>query len=253
MAKFFEKLEVESKTGKNTQFFSDHPNPENRIGNVNKEIEKLGGARAGVRLLRFRCDSCGEADRLRRHFRRRQSLGRAASPRTAQRRPGKKGPADANPRPGWSIFRWVACSFAVRRTGYACTVRAVRSPLLQRAALLPVPRLQYGMMVAVFEPRANAADHPVTLSDAFEQLINQLHQSNPRDGQTTREHIDIRVGGQAGVSIRRLPIVHPRGFLRPTFWNWFKHPGRHLRDYFIGVAPEVRSFQPSIGLAVPTR
>src|SRR5207248_4606663 len=42
MANFFEKLQAESGAGGSaSQFFSDHPNPGNRIGNVDKEIEKL--------------------------------------------------------------------------------------------------------------------------------------------------------------------------------------------------------------------
>src|SRR5262245_11565271 len=48
MAQFFERLQAESK-GRAIQFFSDHPNPENRIGSVNNEVAKLG-ARSGARL-----------------------------------------------------------------------------------------------------------------------------------------------------------------------------------------------------------
>jgi predicted Zn-dependent protease len=43
MAQFFEKIEAEG--GSRSQFFSDHPNPGNRINSVNQEIAKLGGAR----------------------------------------------------------------------------------------------------------------------------------------------------------------------------------------------------------------
>ena len=43
MVEFFEKIQAESK-GRSSQFFSDHPVPENRISNVQHEIEKLGGA-----------------------------------------------------------------------------------------------------------------------------------------------------------------------------------------------------------------
>src|SRR5215831_16949580 len=47
MVNFFEKLQAQSKE-KTSQFFSDHPVPENRISNVQKEIEKLGGAPANA-------------------------------------------------------------------------------------------------------------------------------------------------------------------------------------------------------------
>jgi predicted Zn-dependent protease len=42
MVEFFEKIQKESK-GRAVEFFSSHPNPENRIGNVQTEIVKLGG------------------------------------------------------------------------------------------------------------------------------------------------------------------------------------------------------------------
>src|SRR5262249_31791310 len=50
MANFFEKLQAEvGKSGRGAEFFSDHPNPENRIGGVNNEIVKLGGAPPNAR------------------------------------------------------------------------------------------------------------------------------------------------------------------------------------------------------------
>src|SRR5437764_1883468 len=43
MVQFFEKIQAESK-GNASQFFSDHPNPENRISHVQQEIVRLGGS-----------------------------------------------------------------------------------------------------------------------------------------------------------------------------------------------------------------
>src|SRR5438094_1046927 len=48
MVEFFEKIQAESK-GRAIQFFSDHPNPENRISNVQHEIERLGGMPVNAR------------------------------------------------------------------------------------------------------------------------------------------------------------------------------------------------------------
>src|SRR5438874_6580285 len=48
MVEFFEKIQAESK-GRAIQFFSDHPNPENRISNVQHEIERLSGALPNAR------------------------------------------------------------------------------------------------------------------------------------------------------------------------------------------------------------
>src|SRR5438094_8349891 len=43
MVELFEKIQAETKGGRATQFLSDHPNPENRISNVQREIERVGG------------------------------------------------------------------------------------------------------------------------------------------------------------------------------------------------------------------
>jgi beta-barrel assembly-enhancing protease len=43
MAQFFEKFEADSKEGRPPQWLSSHPDPENRIIGVNKEIANLGG------------------------------------------------------------------------------------------------------------------------------------------------------------------------------------------------------------------
>jgi beta-barrel assembly-enhancing protease len=43
LAQFFEKIAAESKGKQPAQFFSDHPNPGNRTGRVDEEVDKLGG------------------------------------------------------------------------------------------------------------------------------------------------------------------------------------------------------------------
>jgi predicted Zn-dependent protease len=48
MAEFFEKLNSADRGGA-PQFLSDHPNPDNRVGSVRKEIDKLGGAPPNAR------------------------------------------------------------------------------------------------------------------------------------------------------------------------------------------------------------
>jgi hypothetical protein len=49
LAQFFEKLEAESKGKQPPQFFSDHPNPENRLARVQEEVDKLGGVPPNAR------------------------------------------------------------------------------------------------------------------------------------------------------------------------------------------------------------
>jgi predicted Zn-dependent protease len=47
MAQFFEKIQAQDQGGQPVEFFSNHPNPGNRIQSVNQEIDNLGGARRG--------------------------------------------------------------------------------------------------------------------------------------------------------------------------------------------------------------
>jgi hypothetical protein len=46
MAQFFEKIQAEQ-SGRSIEFFSNHPNPGNRIQRVNDEIDRMGGPRSG--------------------------------------------------------------------------------------------------------------------------------------------------------------------------------------------------------------
>jgi predicted Zn-dependent protease len=48
LARFFEKIEAKQKT-QPIQFFSDHPNPENRIERVMEEVRNLGGPERGYK------------------------------------------------------------------------------------------------------------------------------------------------------------------------------------------------------------
>lgn len=49
LEQFFEKIEAESKGKEPAQFFSDHPNPGNRIGRIDEEVDKLGGPEPNYR------------------------------------------------------------------------------------------------------------------------------------------------------------------------------------------------------------
>jgi hypothetical protein len=48
MGQFFEKIEAQQEGSGPVEFFSNHPNPDNRIGRVNEEVNALGGVRRGV-------------------------------------------------------------------------------------------------------------------------------------------------------------------------------------------------------------
>ena len=47
MAQFFQKIQAEDKSGRPVEFFSNHPNPDNRLERVDQEISLLGGSPRG--------------------------------------------------------------------------------------------------------------------------------------------------------------------------------------------------------------
>jgi len=49
MAQFFEKIQAQDEGGRPVEFFSNHPNPDNRIEHVNQEIANLGGSQSGLK------------------------------------------------------------------------------------------------------------------------------------------------------------------------------------------------------------
>ncbi len=61
MAQFFEKIQAQDQGGQPVEFFSNHPNPGNRIERVGQEIDNLGGAG------RLRQADSREFDQIKRH------------------------------------------------------------------------------------------------------------------------------------------------------------------------------------------
>jgi Zn-dependent protease with chaperone function len=47
MGQFFEKIQAEDKSGRPVEFFSNHPNPDNRLERVDQEVNLLGGSPRG--------------------------------------------------------------------------------------------------------------------------------------------------------------------------------------------------------------
>jgi Zn-dependent protease with chaperone function len=49
MGQFFEKIQAEEGSGRQVEFFSNHPNPDNRIERVDQEVDQLGAAKRGAK------------------------------------------------------------------------------------------------------------------------------------------------------------------------------------------------------------
>lgn len=229
MAQFFEKLEAEGK-GRAPEFFSSHPNPENRIGLINTEISKLGGQR------NYRNES-NEFRDIQRYVR---SLPAAPRQRTQQ--------TGRTTEPGGSVGTPDRPSS--RMQNYSNNVLSLRYPDNWRVAnqgdsftLAPdggiAPNngnaaLAYGVIMAVFEPQDNNGRTAVRLEDATDELIAGLQRSNT-NMRVTRERGSIRIGGAQGMSTT-LSNESPIGG-RETDWLVTVQRPEGL-VYLVFVAPE---------------
>lgn len=228
MVTFFEKLETGNR---GTDFFSSHPNPDNRIQGIRQEISRLGPlpARAAVDSRDFQ--------NIRRLLR---SLPPAPQGTAAQQsQPGaSRVPAATRPEPPSSRLRsydsgyvrlqhpdnWRVYGeerdFALAPDGGIVTVGSEGA-------------LAYGGMMAVYEPvmRRGAS---LSLREATDQLVEQLQRSNP-GMRLMRDRGQIRVGGQVAVS-REFVNGSPSGGQETDWLVTVLRPEGLV--YFIFVAPE---------------
>ncbi len=228
MAQFFEKLEAEGK-GRSPEFFSSHPNPENRITLINSEISKLGGQRS------YRNDSSEFRD-IQRYLR---SLPAAPRQSTSQtRNASDTGGAIRTPeRP------------SSRTRNYSNNVLDLRYPdnwrvSSQGDSFTIAPdggiassngdaALAYGVIMAVFESQDSGSTAP-RLEDATDDLIAGLRKSNT-NMRVTRERDRVKIGGQDGMSTM-LSNESPVGG-RETDWLVTAQRPEGL-VYLVFVAPE---------------
>jgi predicted Zn-dependent protease len=225
MVDFFEKIQAESK-GRASEFFSDHPNPENRISYVQQEIVKLGGAPQSARN-----DSPGFHDLKSR-------LTGMAAP-TTRSASGSNRPSDTrngNGRPSAPSSRTAVYSGQDMQLRYPDNWRQYG----EGSALTLAPdggivnnSLAYGMMVSPFEPHYDRSGQ-ISLEEATDQLIDNMRRSNP-NMRITRSHESIRVNGQSALSTE-LSNESPAGG-RETDWVVTVLRPDGTLYYFVGVAP----------------
>jgi hypothetical protein len=182
MAQFFEKIQALSKGGRPIEFFSSHPNPENRVQGVMEEIDRLGGPPAN-----YRNDSA-EFQEIKRIV---SALpappkGRSASSGgSAPRRPSSHPPRPSERYLGFQSRtmtmsypdNWMAYGPGGRSGQDLPVTFAPEGGIVQDAN--GNGALAYGMMVSIFEPQTDRYGQ-ITLESATEQLVQQLRQSNPQ-------------------------------------------------------------------------
>jgi Zn-dependent protease with chaperone function len=230
MVSFFETLQNQSK-GRPVEFFSDHPNPENRIGHVQQEIVKLGGSpRQGqmdssefqqVKSL-VSGMSAGSSRRAGAGSRDRGTGGRPASP--------SRRLADLR-------LRDMTLSYPDNWRNYGEGSAVTLAP----DGGIISGSLAYGMMVAEFEPDDDRYQR-ATLENATDQLLDDLRRTNPKM-RIVRQHERIRVGGQPALSTE-LSNDSPGGG-RESNWLVTVLQPNGILEYFVGVAPqdEYRNYQ----------
>ena len=193
LAQFFEKIEAESKGKNPPEFFSDHPNPEHRVGRVQEEIDKLGGLPAHPKR-----DSL-EFEAIKREV--------LALPVVMRERPAAGGPAPrpAGPphAPSGKFVEYQASAYVMKypdnwkKYGDKDSVSfapdgGVMEGSDGRGALA------YGMIVDVTKAQGDVGDAKA-LERATQDLIRTLQKSNPKM-KVVRQPGHVRVNGQPSLS-----------------------------------------------------
>src|SRR5215510_2402706 len=225
MVEFFEKIQAQSK-GRAIQFVSDHPNPDNRISNVQREIQRLGGMPPNART-----DS-PEFQTVK------TSMASLPAPRRSANAASGSRPSDnRNGRPGAPSGRMTTSNFQDIQFRYPDNWRQYG----QGSAMTLAPdggiineALAYGMMMSIFEPDYHGQGR-ISLEEATDQLLNDLQRSNP-GMRITRSHTPDRVGGRAGY-LTEASNQSPAGGRETDRVFTTLSPDGQLY-YFVGVAPQ---------------
>ncbi|HXM98635.1 MAG TPA: M48 family metalloprotease [Candidatus Dormibacteraeota bacterium] len=188
LAQFFEKLEAEHKGKNPPQFFSDHPNPGNRLARVDEEVTRLGGVPENAKR-----DSAEFEDAKRRVM---------ALPVVKKPVPGVLAPAAPPSAPSANYIEYRAPNYGVRypdnwkKFGEGNNVTlAPEGGLI--AAADGKTSLAYGVSASVEQLPAENGN--AGLDAATQKLIQSLQQGNPRM-RVARDSRQITLNGQPGLS-----------------------------------------------------
>ena len=225
MTEFFEKMEAEA-GGSGSEFFSSHPNPGNRLGNVGEEIERLGEPPATYfdnfsefRRIKDRLADIPEETP--------EERDRTRESRTPSRPPDL--PSRRYQNYQTSSFRMV---FPLNWEVYESNDSIRFAP--ERGFAGENGNLGYGLLISRFEPNRDRRGR-LTLEDATDQLIASLRRANPslRIGQGYRRE---RLDGLNALSVgmgSESPFGGPE---RDWLMTAFGPDGQFT--YFIAVSPE---------------
>lgn len=186
MAQFFETIQAESKGREPIQFFSDHPNPGNRMERVDEEIDKLGGPPKS-----YKTDS--SAFRSVHRY-----LEKLPPPpkKSAAGSGGSAGVVTPPPAPSKQTVFYRTDELSLRYpANWKASGQGSAFSLFPEGGVVRDNEghesLAYGVIVNMFGPQKSVDSAP-TLDEATAQLIEGLRQSNP-NMRIERQHESTRV------------------------------------------------------------
>jgi len=229
LAQFFEKLEAETKGKNPPEFFSDHPNPEHRVGRVDEEVEKLGGVPTNAKR-----DSA-EFEAIKREV--------LALPVVKKPVAGAPGAVAAPAPPSRSFSEYQASSYSLKYPDN--WKKYPDSPDSNGGGVSFAPEggvlddgsghstLAYGLIIGVAQAKGDANDGKA-LNRATSQVIQDLQESNP-NMKITRQGERLRLNGQPGISTF-LSNVSPAGGQETDWLVTVLRPEGLV--YFVCLAPQ---------------
>jgi beta-barrel assembly-enhancing protease len=222
MATFFEKLDT---GGRGTDFFSSHPNPENRMQGITVEIGKLGS------LPRNMTTDSNDFRAIQKYL---KSL--PAAPKAGETQPQTSDSSGQIKRPDRPSSRSRSFEGENISLSYPENWREYESD--QSLTLAPegggnASGLAYGITMSLFNP-PNGSFSGVGLKDATDQLIRSLQNSNA-SMRVTKDQGSIRVDGKTALS-KLLTNNSPAGGSERDWLVTILVPEGLI--YFVFVAPE---------------
>ena len=226
LAQFFEKLEAETKGKNPPEFFSDHPNPEHRVGRVDEEVEKLGGPPANARR-----DSA-EFEAIKREV--------LALPVVKKPTPGAPAAVTPPAPPSRNLAEYQSSGYSLK---YPDNWK--KYPDSQGGGVSFSPEggilddgsghsgLAYGLIISVAQAKGDASDENA-LNAATSQVIQDLQKSNP-GMKIVRQGEHLRLNGVPGLSTF-LSNASPAGGQETDWVVTVLRPAGLV--YFVCVAPQ---------------
>jgi beta-barrel assembly-enhancing protease len=187
LSTFFEKLGTKSG---GSDFFNSHPNPENRIRNINLEIGRLGPRSAGS------INDSSEFQSIRKYAKSLPPAPKTAGPDQSRNTDVRPGGRPAKPSTRYQSYD--AGNMTLRHPdNWQAYGEKNAFTLAPEGGIVQAGNseaLAYGAIMAVYKP-----DYGLDLKSATDQLIRELQRSNS-GMRLSRDQGQIRMGGQTAIS-----------------------------------------------------